>query len=302
MIASFEDFVTWMYVLIDTLWPSVAQHDQRPGPAPRCADSELVTMIVVGECLGWDTETVLLSQWAQHRDLFPHQPDRTRFNRRRRALGTALDALRRQILVHLDVAADRQCAIDSLPLPVMAFHLVPSSPARADWQAYGATFGYVASKQATIFGYKLHLLVTLGGVIRDFALAPANLTDLTVGAALLQTQTDLEVLGDKAYRSQAVATLLAECHGVRLLTLPRRNERDQSDAVLADVHGPLRAIIETVNQQLCDQFRIEVNQAHTFWGLCARLASKLTAHTLCLYLNRLLGVPDWLHIKRLAFN
>ncbi|MGH2559409.1 MAG: hypothetical protein ACRDJH_10120 [Thermomicrobiales bacterium] len=43
---------------------------------------------------------------------------------------------------------------------------MPSSPARADWQAYGATFGYVASKQATIFGYKLHLLVTLGGVIR----------------------------------------------------------------------------------------------------------------------------------------
>jgi hypothetical protein len=39
----------------------------------------------------------------------------------------------------------------------------------------------------------------------------------------------------------------------------------------------------------------------SFWGLCARLYTKLTAHTLCLYLNRLLGNPDWLQIKGLAF-
>ncbi|HEU5103152.1 MAG TPA: hypothetical protein VFU22_29225 [Roseiflexaceae bacterium] len=38
-----------------------------------------------------------------------------------------------------------------------------------------------------------------------------------------------------------------------------------------------------------------------FWGLCARLYTKLAAHTLCLYLNRLLGNPDRLRIKALAF-
>jgi hypothetical protein len=31
------------------------------------------------------------------------------------------------------------------------------------------------------------------------------------------------------------------------------------------------------------------------------LYTKLTAHTLCIALNRLLGNPDWLRIKRLAF-
>jgi hypothetical protein len=35
--------------------------------------------------------------------------------------------------------------------------------------------------------------------------------------------------------------------------------------------------------------------------LCARLYTNLTAHTLCIQLNRLLGNPDWLQIKRLAF-
>jgi hypothetical protein len=31
------------------------------------------------------------------------------------------------------------------------------------------------------------------------------------------------------------------------------------------------------------------------------LYTKLTAHTLCIYLNRLLGKPDFLQIKTLAF-
>ena len=63
----------------------------------------------------------------------------------------------------------------------------------------------------------------------------------------------------------------------------------------------VRQIIETVNGQLTQQFNIETNHAHTFWGLCARLYTKLTAHTLCIYLNRFLGKPDFLQIKSLAF-
>jgi hypothetical protein len=40
---------------------------------------------------------------------------------------------------------------------------------------------------------------------------------------------------------------------------------------------------------------------HTFWGLCPRLLTKLAAHTLCIYLNRLLDKADFLPIKALAF-
>ena len=36
-------------------------------------------------------------------------------------------------------------------------------------------------------------------------------------------------------------------------------------------------------------------------GLCARLYTKLTAHTLCIYINRLLGQEDYLQSKKLAF-
>ena len=50
-----------------------------------------------------------------------------------------------------------------------------------------------------------------------------------------------------------------------------------------------------------NSFHIEKNYAHTFWGLCTRLISKLTAHTLCIYINRFLGKPEFLQIKALAF-
>jgi hypothetical protein len=63
----------------------------------------------------------------------------------------------------------------------------------------------------------------------------------------------------------------------------------------------VRQIIETVNGQLTEQFHIETNHAHTFWGLCTRLYTKLAAHTLCIHINRLLGNPDFLQIKALAF-
>lgn len=53
MIADFETFCTWMYVLIsdlDAQTPPDPTAPARPGPAASCSDAELLTMAVVGEC------------------------------------------------------------------------------------------------------------------------------------------------------------------------------------------------------------------------------------------------------------
>jgi hypothetical protein len=299
MIADFDDFCTWMYTIVDEIWQQLAPRFRRPGPAPACSDSELITLVVVSECRGWDLETEALSQWQAHRSLFPRLPSQSRFNRRRRALAQGFNLVRRAVLRLLDWAADRQCAIDSLPVPVIQFHSVPGSP--NDWAAYGATFGKVPSKKQTIFGYKLHLLITLNGVILDFELAPANATDLAVGEELLGEHTDLTVLGDKGYISAAVAAALAACNRITLVTGTRANQQQQASPATNQLLNAARQIIETVNGQLTEQLGIECNHAHTFRGLCTRLYSKLTAHTLCIYLNRVLGNVDALQIKHLAF-
>lgn len=299
MIDSFDDFCLWMYVVVDDLWREIAPLFQRPGPAPDCSDSELLVMALVGECRGWNMETDLLSNWREHRDLFPHVPSQSRFNRRRRNLLDAFTLLHQVVLRLLDLASDTDCTIDSLPVPVVKFHLVPGST--GDWAVHGADFGKVSSKKQTIYGYKLHTLVTLNGVILDFILAPASITDLAVGEELLSQHHDLDVFGDKAFISAPVAAHLLETNRIRLHTVPRANQKRQLPPAVRRLRNRVRQIIETVNGQLNEQFHIEVNHAHTFWGLCTRLHTKLAAHTLSIYLNRLLGNPDPLHIKALAF-
>lgn len=299
MINDFEDFCTWMYVIIDDIWQEISPLFKRPGSKPVCKDSELIAMTIIGECRGWDVESEMLSYWKEHRDLFPNIPSQSRFNRRRRNLMLAFNLIRCSVLQILDLAQDAECVIDSLPVPVVQFYLVPSST--GDWKAYGANYGKVSSKKETIFGYKLHLLMTLGGLILDFELAPANATDLDVGVELLEEHSDLDVLGDKGYISAEKAGQLWSKNRLRLRTIPRRNQKKQLSTYWKKVYNAMRQIIETVNGQLSEQFNIEKNHAHTFWGLCTRLYSKLTAHTLCIYINRLLGKPDFLQIKALAF-
>ena len=299
MIHDFEDFCLYSYVIVDDIWQTVAARFSRPGPPPRCSDSELITIALVSECRGWDTETELLDHWKPYLSLFPRFPERSRFNRRRRHLAQAINLIRQILLRLLDLSQDRQCIIDSLPVPVVQFHLVPSST--GDWAAYGANFGRVESKNQTIFGYKLHLLITLSGVIVDFELAPANATDVTVGGELLANHTGLTVLGDKGYVSAPLAEKLWSQHHLRLIALRRRNQKQQLSTGLRKLINQVRQLIETVNGQLTDQLNIETNRTHSFYGLCARLYTKLTAHTLSMYINRLLGKSDVLQIKSLAF-
>lgn len=211
-----------------------------------------MTMTLVGECRGWALETELLSCWREHGDLFPHIPTQNRYNRRRRNLMQGFNLLRGVLMRALDLAQDRHCVIDSLPLPVIQFHLVPG--AKGEWPAYGAAYGKVPSKKQTIYGYKLHLLITLEGLILDFELAPANASDLAVGLELLSQHTDLTVLGDKAYISAAKAADLWHDNRIRLLTLPKRNQKTQLPAAVQQQFNAVRQMIETVNSQLTTQF------------------------------------------------
>ncbi len=298
MITQFDDFCLWAYIVIDDIWQHLRPLLTHPGPQPICSDSELITLAIVGECRGWDKETDLIQEWEAYRHLFPNLPERSRFNRRRRQLSLGINLVRQAILRVMDLGQDRQCLLDSLPVPVVKFHLVPGST--GDWKEHEARFGKVTSKKMTIFGYRLHLLLALNGTILDFELAPANASDLQVGEELLSAYKDLDVVGDKAYIS---APMREELHqrNVQMLTIPRENQKEQLPERVKHLLNRMRQLIETVNGQLTEQFHIDINHAHSFWGLVTRLYSKVTAHTLCIYINRLLGKPHFLQIKALAF-
>jgi hypothetical protein len=110
----------------------------------------------------------------------------------------------------------------------------------------------------------------------------------------------MTVVADKGDINYGMAaTLWQECR-IALLTQRRVNQKQQWPAAVRRVLNQCRQIIETVKGQLDEPFHIEEHHAHSVDGLCARLYTKLTAHTLCVYLNRQVGTPDWLHLKSLA--
>ena len=104
-------------------------------------------------------------------------------------------------------------------------------------------------------------------MILGFELAPANVGDLAVDCELLAEHTDLTVLGDKGYISAERVAELLEHNRIRLLTLPRRNQKVQLSAAVQHLHYAVPQIIETVNDQLAEQFHIKINYVHTFLGL-----------------------------------
>src|SRR5712692_11704170 len=165
MIETFADLCTALYVLIDDLYQMVAPpHDHRPGPRSEFSDSEVITLTVVAELLGLDEEKRFLKYLRRHHlALFPQLPDRTRFNRRRRRLSAVTNRIRRLLQAatwRLLIPAERALGvIDSLPVPVVGFH-----HARDRHRWWGeATYGVVPSKKQTIYGFKLHLLISYSG-------------------------------------------------------------------------------------------------------------------------------------------
>lgn len=293
MITSFVDLCTHVFVLVDDLYRQVvAPHDHRPGPRSVFTDSEVITVTLIAELLGKDTEAPFLA-WLRknHLALFPLLPERSRFNRRRRQLPEATNrirgALMERLVRHLAPEEADLCVIASLPVPVVGFQ--HAQGAHRWWGE--ATFGYVAVQRLTIYGFKLHLLITHSGLILDFVLALAHYSDGAFTEQLLADKRQLATLGDKAYLNEPLHAWLAEHNAVIVLTPKRTNQRQQHPPLLTKAITHFRQAIETVNSQLAHQFGVERNWAKTMFGLAARIQAKLAAHTIGVYLNCLFGQP-----------
>ena len=135
----------------------------------------------------------------------------------------------------------------------------------------------------SVYGVKLHLLCATNGVPISYELTPANVAEVRLTEELL-TEANLRddlarrLLGDLAYRSEALGHALAEC-GISLLT-----ER-------ADQHGQ-RQRIEIALSSLKRVFGLGKTLATTLVGLASRIAAKICAYTYGFHVNRLLDRPQ----------
>ncbi len=293
MIGDFVGRCTDVYVVTDEVYQQTgAPYDTRPGPRSGFSDSELLTVSVVAELLGWDAETRCLAYLRRnHPTRFPLLPERSRYNRRRRQLAEVTNRRRGAIMERLwrvlEAEGGTLGAIDSVPVPAVGFH-----HARHAHRWYGeAAYGRVAAKKQTVYGCKLHLLISRCGLIRDVALVAANEADGTLAEQLLLDKAGLTVLGDKGDVNGPLPHLLAARNGVTVLTPMRRNQQRQLPEALTHAINQARRSIATGNSQLVGQCNLQRNRAKSVCGLATRVHAKLAAHTLGLYRNYLAGRP-----------
>ena len=78
------DYIVNVFVMVDDFckiyYPSRKLRTR--GPFPKLADSEAITMEIVGEYLGFNTDESIYDYFSRHwYDLFPNLPDRSNFVR-----------------------------------------------------------------------------------------------------------------------------------------------------------------------------------------------------------------------------
>lgn len=302
VIATFEDFILTVYVVIDELYrqfaPSEVIHRRHVLDA-KLSDSEIITISICGELAGIDSENAWFSFVKKnYRHLFPQLCSRSRFNRTRRALMQTTELLRQKMISAFPIPFSPYFIIDSFPLAVCKFGRARYC---RSFRGYGADYGKCPSKKETYFGYKVHALVTLEGYITSFEITPASTDDREGLRDIVESQSDLVILGDKGYVGENLMLEMKE-QGICLLALKRSNSKINWSKSFRQLIFKLRRRVETVFSQLSEQLNAERILAKSFQGLCTRLSNKILAYNLCLALNRIFHETCELgKIKQLIF-
>jgi hypothetical protein len=277
-----EELFVYVYVLIhDLIVAGAIQIPRRPGPAPACTDAELLAIAQVRHLLGRRSESAFLAEVARDwGHLFPALPHQSEANRRTRWLWGAFEQLRAALAGRLPEDDCQQADTSALPVR----H--PSRVRGPDqWTGPGndlaARFGRDAAHAEWFYGFRLAVKTDLGSrIVRAWAIVPAAVSEREVAAALLEAgPPPRDLLADKGFSGRAFAAAQA-ARGTAVLVPPGKKQRAAMPSALLKVIAEWRNRIETTFSEITDRMELARHGAHTFWGLLARTAATIAAHTL----------------------
>jgi hypothetical protein len=278
------DFIITVFCLIDDECKTLHNPIRQRGFKPALSDSEIMTMEVVGEFLGIDTDKGIWSYFKTHwLNLFPKMGDRSNFARQAANLHVIKRIIQERLTQALGAFSDTLHLIDGLPMPVCKF-------ARAHFSKIfkgDATYGYCATKQETYYGFHGHLVISSIGVITAGTFTAANVDERDVCPELMEKVCGL-ALGDKGFIRPVLQEELAQ-QGTYLQTPVRDNMKEKRPLWFLKWMKGTRRLIETVIGQLAERFHIEKVRARDLWHQTSRFWRKLLAHTICIKINVTMG-------------
>src|SRR2546423_5518044 len=118
--------LTTMFTIVDDTMKGSAMIQQaleRPGPAPKLSDSELVTIALYQELIGEPREDHFFRlHQASLQMFFPGLNERSRYHRRKRDLWSVILAVRVSLQVVLEaLELEETAVIDSAPVPCVGY-------------------------------------------------------------------------------------------------------------------------------------------------------------------------------------
>jgi hypothetical protein len=281
-----EDFIIQVYCCVDECWETLTEGKRlrQRGFSPKLSDQEVITLEIVGETLGLDTDRGIWAYFRQHWLVwFPQLGSRANFSKQAAALWAVKQRLHRCLLIQPAAFDDDLYIVDGFPIPVCLFRRAK----RCQRFKGEADYGHCASKAQTYYGFEGHVMVTFQGLLVGYTLTAASVDERDA----LWDMTDAisgVLLGDKGYLRPWLKTELAE-QGIRLETPLRKNMNDARDPRYLQCLMKVRRRVETVIGQLSERFGIEKVWARDLWHLTNRLTRKFLAHTVGVYLNRIQG-------------
>ncbi len=250
------------------------------GPHPKLADSEVITMELVGEYWKLDTDRDLFRHFCRyHTAEFPALAhlDRTTFTRQAANLWHIKQLIQQRLAQRL-AGDDPRWLVDSLPIEACQF-------ARATFCrrfAGVADYGYCHLRKRTYYGFRLHLRTTWDGVVLNYQLASARVNEKAV-LTELGLPTGSVGIGDRNFWSPELQEKLA-AGGVRLLAPYYQKSKDPDRKRSARL-SRVRYRIETSNGQLAERYGIKRTWAKDLWHLCHRIIRKILSHTALVVIN-----------------
>jgi hypothetical protein len=277
MTASLETLVVAAYVFADSL------RIPRPGPDGKITDAELIALAVAQASMGMPSDRQFLGMIAYRlQGWFPHLPDQSQYNRRLRRLVPYIVMV--QLGVAELIASGRTRLADGTLISCANY----AGCARKSHFAGHAGYGYCPSKSLFVWGMRLVLVTDELGVPVGYDLAAPGDGEREPLFRLAQLHPDTVLFADKGLWGAEYERSI-ELISVALITPERHRlgERPPAEAVKAAI----RLVIESVFSNLKRQMRLGEHLAKTPGGLVQRVAQRLLALTLGMFINAQLGRP-----------
>lgn len=260
----------------------------RRGVVPRFSDLEVIALSLTAEKMSIDSESLLFSYLQEYRTEIPNLISRRQFNDRRKFTANLCEQIRKNVAMAIDAGEDVFC-IDSKPVPVCRNARAKRCKLGKNDYRTAPSFGYCAAQDSYYYGYKLHAVCGIRGVIHSYELSKANVHDLHYLNDIKYGFHNCTMIGDKGYLCASVQLDLFETANIRLEVPYRLNQKNWKPNFAP--FAKARKRVETLFSQMVDQFMLCRNYAKQKVGLFARVISKISAITVLQYINFINNKP-----------